>query len=99
MKIKQTIKPLKMCDRWNDEESTEVTLVAISEPLPLGNNYTLRHLVDAIKDTLSDDEFIDLYCSVADHVIISYNTAYGKGKEHLNQFDFGCFFKPYYDNI
>jgi len=99
MKIKQVIKPVKNSDRFHDETSVEITLVSINAPLGLGNNYSLEHLVDAIKEALTPTDFIELYEAVCDFVKISYKTSYGRGIEFLNYFDFTCYFKDIYDNI
>jgi hypothetical protein len=99
MKIKTIINHVKPENRWNSDTFEETTLISISKSLPLGNNFTLEHLVQAIFETVSHDDFERLYESVIDNVIISYKTSCGKGKEYLCGFDFGCFFKEYYEAI
>lgn len=99
MKIKTIETFVKPCDRFGTEETKETTFVSIGTQLPLGNNFTLEHLVTAIFETINPEDFETLYTSVTDYVIISYKTAYGKGKEYLNGFDFVSYFKGYYDAI
>tara|TARA_R110002153_G_scaffold64730_2_gene173382 strand:+ start:1495 stop:1833 length:339 start_codon:yes stop_codon:yes gene_type:complete len=99
MQINTILRTLKPCERFNSDQFEQVGLVAINEPLELGNNYSLENLATALYENLSADNFMLLYQSCLDGIKISYKTRYGKGCLNLCGFDFACYFKDYYDSI
>jgi len=79
--------------------SSGSVLLVVGLNLGLGNNYTLDHFMKSLCSVENEKLCDKIYNTSFDYIILRHNTICGKGTEYLSDFDFYCFFKPYYDNM